>query len=103
MASCLYYSIADSSRLFAEFIIDRRREANRCEGALGEIFHATEHFGAEELLELGAAKVGDGKDFFNFEAGLAENFFNIFGMIIIKTVRIKILEMGDVATEGVDF
>lgn len=103
MASCLYYSIADSSQLLTELVIDGGCEANRRESALGEVFHATEHLGAEELFELGAAEVGDGKDFFNFEAGLAENFFNIFGMIIIKTVRIKILEMGDVATEGVDF
>ena len=69
---------------------------------MGGFFQADEVFGAENALELGAAEVGDREDFLNLEAGLAENHFHIFGVVIIEAVGVEVLEAGGFQREGVD-
>ena len=69
---------------------------------MGGFFQADEVFGAENALEFGAAEVGDREDFLNLEAGLAENHFHIFGVVIIEAIGVEVLEAGGFQREGVD-
>ena len=87
---------------FNEAVINRGSKTDGSEEFLGGFFHADEVFSAEELLELGAAEIGDGENLVDLEAGVFENIFDIFWMIIIKTIGIEILEVGGFETEGVD-
>ena len=69
---------------------------------MGDPLEADEVFGAEGLLQLGAAEVGDREDFLNLEAGLAENHLHIFGVVIIEAVGIEVLETGGFEREGIN-
>lgn len=69
---------------------------------MGGFFQADEVFGAENALEFGAAEVGDREDFLNLEAGLAENHFHIFGVVIIEAIGVEILETGGFQREGIN-
>ena len=69
---------------------------------MGGLFQADEVFGAENALEFCAAEVGDREDFLNLEAGLAENHFYIFGVVIIEAIGVEVLETGGFEREGID-
>lgn len=69
---------------------------------MGDLLEADEILGAEGLLQLGAAEVGDREDFLNLEAGLAENHLHIFGVVIIEAVGVEVLETGGFEREGID-
>ena len=71
---------------FSQLVIDGRSEANRCERGLGGFFHFDEIVGFEDFFQSFATEVRNGKDAFAFEAGFIEDFFNIFWMVVIKTV-----------------
>ncbi len=102
MAPCLYYNTVRLGWLLLQAIINRWREADRRECALSDIFQAGKSFGAKEFLQSSATEIGDRKDFFDFEAGFLKNLFDIFWVVIIKTIRIKVFKMSDITTEGVN-
>lgn len=87
---------------FLEFVIDGGGEANWRESGLGEFFETDEILGAEKLFEFVAAEIGNGENFLNPEAGVAEDFFHVFRMVIVKAVGIQVFEMGDFLAEGVN-
>ena len=99
-STCIYYNLFGG---FAQLVIDGRRKANGGEGLLGAVFHFDEIFGTEEFLEALTAEVGDRKNAFGLEAGFVEDFFDVFGMIIVETVFTDVFVVGDFLVERIDF
>ena len=87
---------------FAEAVVNRGGEADGGERALGGFFEADEDLGADDALEARAAEVGNREDFFDLEAGLAEDVLDILGMVVEKTVGVEVLEAGGLEVERVD-
>ena len=52
---------------------------------MGGIFHFDEIIGLEDFFEGFTSEIGDGKDFFCLEASSSENFFYVFGVVVVKT------------------
>ena len=69
---------------------------------MGAVFHFDEVFGAEDFLEGFAAEVGNGEDLFGLETGLREDVFNVFWVIVIKTVFANLFVVGDFFVPRVD-
>ncbi len=69
---------------------------------MGGFFHGDEIIGAKNLFEFVAAEIGNRKDFFDFETGMTKNSFDVFGMIIIETVGIKLFEVSGLEAERID-
>lgn len=86
----------------AEAVVNRGGEADGGERALGGFFEADEDLGADDALEARAAEVGNREDFFDLEAGLAEDVLDILGMVVEKTVGVEVFEAGGLEVERVD-
>ena len=86
----------------AEAVVNRGGEADGGERALGGFFEADEDLGADDALEARAAEVGNGEDFFDLKAGLAEDVLDILGMVVEKTVGVEVFEAGGLEVERVD-